>query len=185
MKDYVAMLVFDPDTSSAILAHRRRIRERCRIELAGDWIPHITLGVYREEALPFLIRMAHTVAAQASPIPICFSVCGSFFHSPKYPRTDVLCLLPSLPVSLTALYAGFHEENDGLLTETGRDYRLAEDGQPTLHSTLAICDTESYGSVSTYLYETFREMRAVITGIRIYNMEKELILDLPFSPEGS
>ncbi len=184
MKEYVAMLVFDADASELILSHRREIRGRCQYELAGDWIPHITLGIYREEALPSLICMAESVAAQYADFPICFSVCGSFFHSPKYPCTDVLCVLPSLPVSLTTLYARFHEENDRFLTETGKSYGLADNGQPTFHSTLAICDTQSYGSVSAYLYETFREFQATVTGICIYTMEKELILDRPFSHNG-
>ena len=173
--NYVAMLTFDDQTASAILQMRKDISKLCIAETAGTWAPHITLGVYDPSCLPQLISHARSVALSFHRIPFQFQVCGNFLHSDLYPDTDVFCLLPSLPLPLTELYRCFHEKNEEFLTGCGKDYQLLGNGQPTLHSTLAICDTSSYFPVSSYLYDHFRKIDALITEIQILSMEQELI----------
>ena len=179
---YVAMLTFDEETSSTLLHLRREISGLCATETAGAWIPHITLGIYGTESHLKLVSHAQTVASEFHQIRFQFQAYGSFPHSSLYPNTDVFCLFPSLPLNLTALYRRFHERNEEELTELGNDYQLFENGQPTLHSTLAICDTSSYINVSAYLYKNFKKMDAVITKIQIQNMEKDLIWEQSLLP---
>lgn len=178
--DYVAMAIFDKKTSDIILSMRSDIQKIVIKENAGTWIPHITLGIYNANSLPTLIAHAKLIASSKQCIHTSFSSIGQFLHSPLYPDTDVFYLVPALPPDFVSLYANFHSSLEDELTLLGQDYRYY-DGTPTLHSTLAICDTQSFKTVASYLYDNFTAFPVTIIGIQIADMEQNAISTVYFS----
>lgn len=178
--DYVAMAIFDPKTSDRILSMRLDIKKIVLKENAGTWIPHITLGIYDASSLPTLIEHTRWISSSHQCIHTFFSSIGQFFHSPLYPSTDVFYLAPALPPDLVSLYADFHSTLEDGLTLLGQDYRYYG-GTPTLHCTLAICDTQSFKAAVSYLYDNFATFPVTIIGIQITDMEQNVISTLYFS----
>lgn len=177
--EYVVMALFDEKTNECINMVRKDIKEIAKRELAGGWIPHITLGVYQGTVLEDLKKYVRSFANVQKKIPSTFDVIGQFLHNDQYPETDVFVFIPAQTPELISFYKKFHEKFDNALTEVGRDY-LFYGGTSTIHSSVAICDTESFLAVMAVLYEKFKRQKIVITGIRISDMNQNTISEYEF-----
>lgn len=174
------MALFDDVTNQRILKLRKEINEISEEEFAGSWVPHITLGVYGEEILDELVSYTKEFSKNRSIVSSSFNTIGQFLHNEKYPRTDVFYLAPAIPQNLTDFYASFHKRFENNLSELGRDY-LYYGGFPTIHSTVAICDVESFVKVISFMHQNFSPISFEIVGIQVSDMEKNVLCTYYFS----
>ena len=180
--DFVVMAVFDEVSSRHITCMRDKIRGIAVKELAGEWIPHITLGVYRGDKLQEVLEYTNKFSEGRKSISCFFNSVGQFLHSEKYPKTDVFYLMPACTPELVNLYAEYHEKNDEYLSCLGKDYQYKE-GQPTIHCSLSICDVGSFMNVMTFLHRSYVPFCAEIVGIQIADMNKNVISEYKFGEE--
>lgn len=177
--DYVVMALFDSETNEFIKEIRKEIRNNSLMERAGEWVPHITLGVYREEILEDLKEHVREIANTWNVFSTRFDVIGQFLHDEQYTETDVFVFIPALTPEMMEFYKDFHTKYDEYLTEIGEDYRYSG-GTPTVHSTVAICDTGSFAKVIKVLYDKFERRNIKITGIQIAEMNKNVVSEYEF-----
>lgn len=176
MQEIVVMACFDENTSNILMSYRKDLTNILEKEMAGDWIPHITLGCYimNEKKLQELINWINEIANDTAPIEIEFNSVGTFFHSEKYPNTNVIYAAPSIPKELYSLYIQYHSKFDEYSSSVGNDYSMIK-GQPTIHSTITMCDKNEYLKAINYMWDNFKQINSKINSIKIYKMNKELI----------
>ncbi|MBR6504157.1 MAG: hypothetical protein IKT41_00250 [Clostridia bacterium] len=181
MQEIVVMACFDDNTNKTLMNYRKDLSGILNKEMAGDWIPHITLGCYSldDNKVQELILWIKEITCKISPINIEFNSVGTFYHSEKYPNTNVIYAAPSIPKKLYDLYCEYHSKFDEYSSSIGEDYSMII-GQPTIHSTITICDKDEYLKAIKYIWNNFKQINTEINCIKVYNMNKDLITTVDF-----
>lgn len=176
MEEIVVMACFDENSSDTLMNYRKDLTNILEKEMAGDWIPHITLGCYLMEKkdIQNLIDWVQELANNTEVINIEFNSVGTFFHTEKYPNTNVIYVAPSIPKELYSLYCQYHSKFDEYSSSVGNDYSMIN-GQPTIHSTITMCNKNEYIKAINYMWENYKPINSSINSIKIYKMNKELI----------
>ena len=176
MIDIVVMACFDDETNKQLMNYRIELSKILNSELAGSWIPHITLGCYRlnDNALNEIIKWIEYLSSKTKVIDFKFDSIGTFLHNEKYPKTDVIYAAPTIPKELYNFYCKYHEKFDEYSSEVGKNYSMIN-GQPTIHSTITICNKDEYKTAIDFIWLNFKPMVSKINNIKIYKMNKELI----------
>ncbi len=177
--EYVVMAIFDEDTNQYINRKREQIGKIAKKELAGTWIPHITLGVYKEDKIDDIIKYTKDFSLKRKKIYTSFDSIGQFLHNQKYLTTDVFYLMPASTQGLLEMYTEYHAKYEEQLSELGQDYRYIN-GTPTIHCSLAICDVDSYVEVISFLHRDFKQKKIEIIGIQIADMNKNVVAEYLF-----
>ena len=135
-----------------------------------------TLGCYElnDSKIKELIDWVEYLSSKTKVIEFKFNSIGTFLHNEKYPKTDVIYAAPTIPKKLYELYCDYHKKFDEYSSEVGRDYSMIN-GQPTIHSTITICNKNEYKKAIDFIWTNFKPMISKIKSIKIYKMNKELI----------
>lgn len=176
MTGVTVMACFDNETNKNLMDYRIELSKILKEELAGSWIPHITLGCYElnDSKIKELIDWVEYLSSKTKVIEFKFNSIGTFLHNEKYPKTDVIYAAPTIPKKLYELYCDYHKKFDEYSSEVGRDYSMIN-GQPTIHSTITICNKNEYKKAIDFIWTNFKPMISKIKSIKIYKMNKELI----------
>lgn len=173
------MAIFDEKTNQYVEKIQEQIFKIVGGELANTWIPHITIGVYKDEKIDEIIKYTREISLNRKVVRSSFDSVGQFMHNEKYKKTDVFCLMPAITAGLIELYKEYHSMYEEQLSELGQDYRYVN-GTPTIHCSLAICKMENFMKVISYLHQNFERKEINIIGIQIADMNKNLIAKFLF-----